>query len=189
MSSRNILLPTLAILLLFSASLTAQQDPFGKIDTIYAEVYNIDNRNWGVNISMVNDEEILALSIPLTFTAEKTRVIADSTIFKGGVVEDFRVKHARVDTSTQCVTLGLINDIGVSIPPVPPGKGRVATIFVSSPDGKDIKILKVDTTTTPPGNTFQIVKPQTDAIIPAFVVKTSEKPKPKPEAEKKGEKE
>jgi hypothetical protein len=185
MSPRNLLFLSLAILLLVSSSVVAQEDEFGKVDTIYAEPYQIDAKNWAVNVSMFNDEEIIAISIPLTYSAGKTRVVADSAIFKGGVAEEFRVKYARVDTAIQSVTIGLINDIGVSVPPIPPGKGRVATVFLSSLDGKEIESLKVDTTTTPPGNNLQMVKPPTDGIIPAFIVMEGTKLKAA-EAEKEG---
>lgn len=188
MNPKKLLFLSIAILLLISCNTVAQEDEFGKVDTIYAEPYQIDAKNWAVNVSMFNDEEIIAISIPLTYSAGKTRVVADSTVFKGGVAEDFRVKYARVDTATQCITIGLINDIGVSVPPIPPGKGRIATIFISSLDGKEIISLKVDTTTTPPGNNLQMVKPPTDGIIPVFVVKESTKLKTA-EAEKKEKKE
>jgi len=173
----KLLLMTMAVMILFSASLTAQIDKFGIVDTLYAETYQIDDKNWAVNISLVNDEEILALSLPFKFTSGKNPIVVDSTIFKGGVVEDFRVKYARVDTATQCVTIGLINDIGVSIPPIPPGRGRIATIFVSSLKDMSINTLQVDTTTTPPGNDLQLVKPPTEQVVPAFVVKQGERPK------------
>lgn len=163
------------MLLVISAGLMAQNDQFGKMDTVYAEPYQIDAKNWAVNVSMFNDEEIIAISIPLVFNAGKTAIVADSTVFKGGVAESFRVKHARVDTATQCVTIGLIADVGVSVPPIPPGKGRVATIFLSALDKSDFKLMSVDTTTTPPGNDLQLVKPPTEGIVPIFVVKKAEK--------------
>lgn len=187
MSSKGPLILALVILLVISVNSLAQDDKYGKaVDTIFAEPYKIDAENWAVNVSMFNDEEILAISIPLTFSAEKNRVVVDSTISKGGVAEDFRVKYARIDTSTQCVTMGLISDIGVSVPPIPPGKGRIATVFLSSLDDKEIKSLKVDTTTTPPGNSLQLVMPPTEGIVPAFVVIESA-PSKKPETKVKKE--
>jgi len=177
MSLKMLLLAGMAALILMSGTVYAQKDAFGKIDTLYAEAYKIDAKNWGVNIWLTNDEDIMALSIPLRFTAEKTRVIPDSTIFKGGLVEAFRVKQARVDTASQCLTIGLINDVGISVPPIAPGKGRIATVFVSSPDKVDIPELKVDTTTTPPSNTLQLVKPPSTEIIPVFYFKQIEAPK------------
>ena len=71
MNAKNSLLMVMAILLLFSANLLAQNDKFGKVDTLYVEPYNIDGNNWGVNVLLVNDEDLIALQIPLTFTADK----------------------------------------------------------------------------------------------------------------------
>jgi len=186
MNSRKPLILAVIMLLVFSAGLMAQDDKYGKIDTVFAEPYQIDAKNWAVNVSMFNDEEIIAISIPLTFKAGKTAIVADSTIFKGGVAESFRVKHARIDTATQCVTIGLIADVGVSVPPIPPGKGRVATIFLSALDKSDFKLTMVDTVTTPPGNNLQLVKPPTEGIVPAFIVKKEAKEK-KVKVEKKKE--
>jgi hypothetical protein len=171
MITRKSALLTSILLLVISAALMAQDDKYGTVDTIYAEPYKIDARHWGINVSMFNDEEIIALSIPLTFNAGQNRVVADSTVFAGGRAESFRLKFARPDTTTQCLTIGLIADVGVSVPPIPAGKGRIATIFLSSLDGKDIASLKVDTTTTNPGNSLQIIKPPALNIIPAFTVK------------------
>jgi len=187
MTSRKPLILTIVILLLISANLSAQVDTLGKaVDTIYAEPYRIDAKNWAINVSMFNDEDILAISIPLTFSAGKNRVVADSIVFKGGIAEEFKIKLARIDTTTQCVTLGLISDVGVSVPPIPPGKGRLATIFISSLDDKEITSLTVDTTTTPPGNNLQLVSPPTAGIVPAFSVI---KPAARTKAETKAKKE
>ncbi len=181
---------TIGLLVFVSANLSAQNpdDKFGALDTVYAEPYKIDAMHWGVNLSLFNDEEIVALSIPLAFSAGKNRVVADSTIFKGGRADAFKVKMVRVDTTSQCVTIGLIADVGVSVPPIPAGKGRIATIFVSSLDGKEIQNFKVDSTTTPPGNSLQLVRQPSDGIYPAFVVKAAEKEAPKEKEAEKTEK-
>jgi len=172
------------LLLLAVAPAMAQRDDFGAVDTIIAEAYQIDAKTWAVNISLFNDEEILAISLPMKFSAGKTRILADSTIFKGGRVEHFRVKTARADTATQCLTIGLINDIGISVPPVAPGRGRIATVFVSSTDGNPVENLMVDTTTTPPGNILQMVKPKVEEIIPAFVYRSLSVPTAEEKAKK-----
>ena len=177
MNSRKPLILAVIMLLVLSACLMAQDDKYGKVDTIFAEPYQIDAKNWAVNVSMVNDEDILAISVPLIFDAGKTAIVTDSVIFKGGTAENFRVKHARVDTSTQCVTIGLIADVGVSVPPIPPGKGRIATIFLSALDNSDFNLVKVDTITPPPGNNLQLVTPPTEGIVPAFIVKKVDKEK------------
>ena len=175
MDLKRTMLMTAALLMLVAINLSAQDDKFGAVDTVYIEPYKIDATNWGVNISLFNDEEIIALSLPFTFSAGKNRVAADSTVFTGGLVEKFKVKEARSDTASQCLTIGLINDIGVTVPPLQPGRGRIATIFVSSMDKKEITSLMVDTTTTPPSNTLLLVKQPSDPIIPALVIKSPAK--------------
>lgn len=179
MNLRRTTLIIAAMFLLGAVNLAAQDDKFGAVDTVFLEPYKIDALNWGINISMFNDEEIIALSLPLTFSDGKNRIVADSTIFTGGLVEKFKVKEARSDTAMQCLTIGLINDIGVSVPPLPPGRGRIATVFVSSIDKKEISSLKVDTTTTPPSNTLLLVKQPSDPLVPALVIKSSAKPEKK----------
>jgi hypothetical protein len=189
MRKKSLLISAIVILLLMSGNLLAQDDKYGEIDTLYAVSYpNEDGKTWTIDVSMFNDDSILALSVPLTLSAGKNRVVVNSWSFEGGVVEDFRVKHVRVDTATQCVTLGLINDVGVSVPPIPPGKGLIAKLFITSLDNKKIESLKVDTTTTPPSNNLQLVKPPTEGIIPAFVSIVQEKPAKEKAKEKVKEK-
>jgi hypothetical protein len=171
MISRKTALLTLVISILALSIMAQVDDKFGAIDTIFAEPYQINARNWAINVSMFNDEEIVAISVPLTFSAGTNRVVADSTIFAGGRAEQFRVKYAVPDTASQTLTIGLLADIGVSVPPIAPGKGRIATIFISSLDAKDIVTLKVDSTTTPPSNSLLLVKPPAESITPYFLVK------------------
>lgn len=175
MNLRRTTLIVAAFLFVGAVNLSAQDDKFGAVDTVFIEPYKIDALNWGINVSLFNDEEIIALSLPLTFSDGKNRIVADSTIFTGGLVEKFKVKEARSDTAMQCLTIGLINDIGVSVPPLPPGRGRIATVFVSSIDKKEISSLKVDTTTTPPSNTLLLVKQPSDPLVPALVIKAPAK--------------
>ncbi|MCX6826691.1 MAG: hypothetical protein NTV06_05420 [candidate division Zixibacteria bacterium] len=171
MNSVKLIFFIIALLVLISSNLVAQEDKFGAIDTIYVEPYKIDTQHWGINISMFNDEDIIGICIPLKLKAENNRVVADSTIFTGGRAESFRVKIVRTDTAKQCVTIGLIADLGVSVPPMAPGKGRIATVFVSSLDNNNIISLEVDSITTTPNNSLQLIKAPSDGIIPVFIVK------------------
>lgn len=180
MNLRKIILFAIGMMLL-TGGLYAQVDNAGALDTMYLEPYQIDAKNWAVNVSLFNDEEILAISLPVTFSAGKTKIVADSTIFTGGRADHFRLKTARADTASQCLTIGLIWDLGVSVPPMSPGNGRIATIFISALDGSDItEPLKIDTTTTSPSNSLQMVMPSTkdggqaEEIIPALVIKPAE---------------
>jgi len=167
----------------------AQTDPFGDVDTIYADLAKIDDFNWSVTINYFNDEDVEGLSIPLKMSAGQNRIIADSAIYTGGRVENFDFTGFRPDTATQCVMLGIMANLGAVTKYLPPGNGRLVTIFVSSAETKPIENLVIDTTTLMPSNSLLVVANRsqhqgdkvdsiTDIsslnIIPAFKVKYPE---------------
>lgn len=176
-------------LLLLPAQLMAQTDNYGVTDTLYADLAKIDDLNWSITISYVNDQPVGGLSIPLQMTAGKNRLVADSAIYTGGRVEHFAFKGFRPDTAIQCVTLGIIANLGPSNNVLEKGSGRLVTIFLSSMDGKKIENLFVDTTTTFPNNSMMVVADRSllgpvDStyamrmkeleIIPVFIVRKPE---------------
>ncbi len=153
------LIVTLGVLtLLFMPAISsAQVDHFGVVDTIYADVARIDDANWSVTVLYSNDEAILGLSVPFKLSAGAVKIVADSASYVGGRVEHFAYKSFRPDTVIQCVTLGMIANLGPSKNILAAGRGRLATIFVSSVDGEPIEKLMVDTTTTSPNNSLMVV--------------------------------
>ena len=167
-----------------------QTDLFGKPDTVYAVAAQIDTRNWTVTISYTNDEWVEALSLPFHLDAGDTKIVGDSAIYTGGRVEKFDFKGFRADTAIQCITMGLMANMGPTHTGLPPGNGRLVTVFVSSLDDKPIEQLKVDTTTTHPSNSLmvmaqhiQLTEPpdtipannfDTLRIVPAFVFRKAE---------------
>ncbi|HOP06036.1 MAG TPA: hypothetical protein PLF13_01960 [candidate division Zixibacteria bacterium] len=184
------ILATLALLPTFA---WGQVDQFSALDTVYAEVGQINETTWTITVSVFNDEYVQALSIPLELHAGQTKIVADSAVYTGGRVEEFTFKGFRADTTIQCVTLGLVANMGPTqnfMPPSKGGPGRVATVFVSSLDGSPIKELLIDTTTTHPNNSLMMIAyaiqftdppdtiPQAEAekltIVPAFVFKKAE---------------
>lgn len=132
---------------------TAQVDAIGAPDTIWADVAKINDDNWTITVSYFNDETVLGLSVPFRMTSGLNRIVADSAIFTGGRVEHFGMKSFRADTAIQCVLLGMVGP-GASKRVLTPGKGRLATIYVSSLDKKPIEKLDVDTTTVHPQNSL-----------------------------------
>jgi len=190
MKVKLIIISIVLTLLVIPFMVSAQVDNFGKTDTIYADIAKIDNSNWSITISYTNDQNVLGLSIPLKMTAGLNRVVADSAVYTGGRVDNFAFKGFRPDTAIQCVTLGIIANIGPSNKTLYPGSGRLVTIFVSSLDKKPIEKLVVDTTTTSPNNSLLVVadtfqgenrqdtipiseRKEKIEIIPAFVVRQS----------------
>ena len=179
----------LVALSLMSAVGLAQVDHMGKTDTVYADLSRINDDNWSITINVVNDENILGLSVPLKLRAANVKVVADSASYAGGRIEHFAYKGFRPDTVIQCVMLGMIANLGPSENKLTPGSGRIVTIFVSSLDGEKIEKLTVDTTTLSPDNSLMIVADVEDLadvndsipkhidkrleIYPAFVARIS----------------
>ncbi len=173
-------------LLLLPALASAQTDGFGKTDTLYADLAKIDAQNWSITISYTNDQPVVGFAVPLKMTAGPNRIVADSAIYTGGRIENFAFKNYRPDTSIQCVTLGMVANLGPTHNFLAPGAGRLVTVFVSSLENKTIDKLIVDTTTTSPNNSLMVIADLiqgTDTIdfndrerlkiYPAFVVRQS----------------
>ncbi len=192
MKSYRYLILGLLLLLMAPVLGHTQTDYFGKIDTVFADVEKIDDQNWSVTISYSNDQPVEGLSIPLRLAAGENRVVGDSAIYTGGRVEHFAYKGFRSDTAIQCVTMGMVANLGPTRHKLDAGSGRLVTFFVSSLDNKPIEKLHVDTTTTHPDNSLMTVadryQPTEDGIdtiigerlkelqiIPAFVVRTNGK--------------
>jgi hypothetical protein len=156
----NILLIGLALFL--PAMVAAQSDPYGKIDTIYAELDKIDSNIWTISVNYTNDEAVVGLSIPLKYNSGLVKIIADSAVYVGGRAAHFTYRGFRVDTAIQCLTLGMLANIGPTTNRLEPGSGRLVTIYLSSIDDLAINKLVVDTTTTNPNNSLLVM---TDAVI------------------------
>jgi hypothetical protein len=151
------LLTLLIILAVAPGAVFSQVDKFGKVDTVYADIAKISDAIWTVTISYTNDESVVALSVPLKLTAGLNKIVADSAVYTGGRVEKWDIKAFRCDTAIQCVTLGMLADLGPRKKFLTPGSGRLVTLFVSSIEDKPIEKLAVDTTTTNPTNSLECV--------------------------------
>jgi hypothetical protein len=101
-------------------------------------------------VSYTNDEPIIGLTVPLKMSAGLNRIVADSAVYTGGRVEHFSFKGFRPDTAVQCVLLGMVANLGPTDKRLEPGRGRLATIFVSSIQGSRVDSLYVDTATVSP---------------------------------------
>jgi len=137
----------------------AQQDRFGALDTVYADVTRLNDFTMTVTISYFNDENVVGLQIPFKMDAGLNKVVADSAVYTGGRIAEAKWAYPgfRADTSIQCVTLGMIANIGPSDNKLIPGNGRLATVFVSSIEDKKIEKLTVDSTTVSRGVSLMAV--------------------------------
>ncbi|MEA3297461.1 MAG: hypothetical protein U9R56_06315, partial [candidate division Zixibacteria bacterium] len=112
MKHRSLIICVLTIALLLPVLSLAQVDEFGKPDTLYADLARIDKTNWKIEISMTNDQFVEALSVPFKLSAGEIRIVGDSAIYTGGRIEDFDFKGFRADTAVQCVTMGMMANLG-----------------------------------------------------------------------------
>jgi hypothetical protein len=144
---------------LLPTAILAQDDDFGKTDTIYADIAFINELTATVTISMTNDENLVGLQIPFKMDAGLNKIVADSGVYAGGRVADAKWAYLgfRPDTAIQCVLLGMIADIGPTSHRLLPGRGRIATVFISSVEGKKIEKLAIDTTTVGRGVSLMAV--------------------------------
>ena len=179
----------LAAILILPLSALAQVDSLGKTDTLYADISKLNETNWSVTLILVNDEPLIGMSLPFRMTAGLNRIVVDSVVYVKGKVDHFTYKNMRVDTAIQCVTIGLIANLGPTKNQLVPGKGAIATLYVSSLEDKPIEKLNVDTTTTHPNNSLMVIAdyiqgtpPDTvrieaskTTIIPVFVVREPKK--------------
>ncbi len=163
---RDLLKLVLLVMFLVPVAALAQTDKYGKADTIYADVEKLNVTTWKVTISMVNDEYIAGISLPLKLSAGAVKIVGDSAIFRGGRVEHFAFKAFRADTAIQCVTTGLLANMGPTGKTLTPGSGRLFTIYVSSIDKKPVEKLKVDTATTQPSNSMMIIADYIQRSVP-----------------------
>jgi hypothetical protein len=146
-------------LFVLSGALLGQTDSLGFPDTLAIEVTRVDDANWAVTFSYINDHHIAGLSIPMKMNAGLTRIVADSAVWSERVT-DFGLKAFRPDTAIQCVTLGLIGSLTGQKVRLAPGNGEIVTVYVSAVEDKPLEKLNVDTTTTHPNNSLMTVADQ-----------------------------
>ncbi len=152
----------LTCLILLPLAAMAGQDRFGAVDTVYADVAWINPTTATVTISYFNDENVVGLQIPFKMDAGMNKIVADSASYTGGRIAEAKWAYPgfRSDTAIQCVTLGMIANIGPTDHKLAPGNGRLVTVFVSSLEGKNIDNLTIDTTTVARGVSLMAVADQ-----------------------------
>jgi len=179
----------LAFIILLPATMWAQVDSLGKIDTLYADIAKINETNWSVTFSFANDEPIIGLTLPFKMTSGLNRIVADSIVYTPGKVDNFAYKNLKVDTAIQCATIALIANLSPTNIKLAPYCGPFATVYISSLEDKPIEKLNIDTTTTHPNNSLMAIADQLTGtppdtvrvafskttIIPVFVIREPKK--------------
>lgn len=152
-----------------SSSTFAQRDTFGKPDTCRIVVFQDEKSNQVMaSVSVFNDEELAAMTLPFRYGNGKSPIKVDSVIFWKTRSEYFDMRTRLVDTTRQTVLIGLIPDMSGSKPPMKKGDGEVARIYLTIKRSSKFEDVLMDTTWVYPYNVLKFVTPDVKGIFPAF---------------------
>ncbi|MCP4567095.1 MAG: hypothetical protein GY841_05905 [FCB group bacterium] len=176
-------------LVLTTGIVFAQTDPIGKVDTVTLYVETLAEGKWQISAHVFNDENIAAIDIPIKYTAGIAKLKVDSVSFVGTRMENFDMKNSPIDTTGQMMRFGGIAYMSPKKPPMPPGNGEIARIYISAVGDKKPGPFAVDTTTYPPNAVkMMLVDENAKTIIPALKIIAVEKSEGKAETKKKSDK-
>jgi hypothetical protein len=163
------LFAVLLYVVLCSSSSFAQRDEFGKPDTCRIMVFQEEKSNQVMaSVSVFNDEELAAMTLPLRYGDGKSPLRCDSIKFWDTRTMFFDMKTELIDTARQAVLIGLIADMSGQKPPMKKGDGEVAKIYFTIPKGAKFQDFYMDTTWVRPMNILKFVTPDVRSIYPVF---------------------
>jgi hypothetical protein len=165
----SLLVGALAWMMMFAAFASAENDPFGKPDTCRILVDQDQKTGQGViHVSVFNDEDLAALTLPFSYGDGDSPVRCDSVRFRNTRTEFFDMRTASIDTVGQTVLIGLIADMTGKKPPMQKGDGEVAVIYFTFPANQRFHDFVMDTTMVKPFNLLKFVTPDVKAVYPEF---------------------
>jgi hypothetical protein len=172
-------------LLLPAGNILAQEDPVGAIDTVTLVIDEMEAGKWMISAHIWNDEELAAFDIPIKYTAGMARLNVDSVSFAGTRAEFFAQKYSPIDTANQTVHFGGFAYLGPGKPPMAPGHGEVARVYISAAGGKKPGVFAVDTCFIAPNSTLMLVDKAAKIIVPSLkIIEAKEMPKKEDKAKK-----
>ena len=173
--TRSFIRPTLAVaialvwVVFYSSSSFAQKDRFGKPDTCRIVVFQDEKTNQvTASVSIFNDEDLAAMTLPFRYGNGKTPIKCDSIRFWKTRSEYFDTKTFLVDTLRQTVLIGLIADMSGRKSPLKKGDGDVVRLYFTVAKNQKFQDFFMDTTWIKPFNLLKFVTPNVKGIYPAF---------------------
>lgn len=146
-------------------------DRFGKPDKITVEIAALDEPGkWAVGVMLENDEELAAITIPLKFGTQVGHFALDSVSFNDTRVAYFALKTTNSYDTLNAVLIGLLYCLDDNRPPLEPGSGPVAYLYLTqnTQSAQESLPLTIDSTFFPPYNTLELVTPSASPIKPHF---------------------
>lgn len=114
-----------------------------------------------VRVELVNDQELAALTIPVMVKGNGVKI--DSVSFSGSRVEYINTRPVTIDKSGQKVLFGAIC---MTEDYIAPGRGLMATLYLSGPEALKAEQIAVDTTTVHPAKLL-FTKANSASFVPA----------------------
>jgi hypothetical protein len=152
-----------------------QKSPFdenGSLDVVKVEVRQMTGSNWVATVSLQNDENLAAMTLPFIWRPQLGHFRLDSASYTGLRTEYFTLKTFYPDTIAGTILIGLISNLGTDRPPLEPGNGPIARLHFTALNEQPLS-LTVDTTFIRPFNVLQLVTPDVRSILPAFETHTA----------------
>ena len=147
-------------------------DTSGRPDSVRIEIRNISNTHWQAVVSLTNDENLAAMTLPLRWSPRHGFFRLDSASYADTRTHYFAVKTFWPDTTKETILIGLISDLGSGLPPLEPGSGPIANLYFTMLKSTT-KPLTIDTVFIGPHNVLQLVTPDVQSLYPAFEVRSS----------------
>jgi len=173
MSRRLLLFFIMSIsLLIFTGGVIAQSDVFDAVDTVTLAVEELEKGKWVIIVSLMNDEELAAIDIPVRYTAGIAKVKLDSMTYSKGRIDFFAYKFETKDSLNQVVRFGGLAYLNPKNPPLEPGSGEIGRAYVSVHGDREPGPFGVDTITVPPNASLMLVHKNARNIIPHLKIST-----------------
>ena len=162
---KNFLLMLLAILALGCPALFAQVDNFGATDSILISQVTVSpGSQFSVTVTMVNDENIAGLAIPLYYSKEY--LVFDSASFVGSSVRDWSFRSATFDTAEATLLIGAV---AIEDAPVLPGRNKLVQLYFRTRSNIAADVITlIDSAFVPPAGSFELNTVNAAIIKPAF---------------------
>jgi hypothetical protein len=161
------------MILTASASFAQEDETFRRVtdqrddntpDTLYIDrVYTEKGAQVALKVDFVNDEELAALTIPLSIVGDL--YLIDSVSFIGSRVEYLKMRPVTIYEGKKQVVFGAIC---MTEDYIQPGRGLMATVYLSPSNTAKEKYCMVDTTTLGPASLL-FTKISSASFIPEFI--------------------
>jgi len=165
MKAKRIFRLALLVFTLIAASLSAQNDPFGNMDTLGVELCSCPRgAKTQVEVYLFNDEELFGLSVPLRFPTQYLN--CDTILFEGTKLEGTGLFASTIDNDSGFVLFG---GVVMNGEPISQGRGVLARlVFSVSADAPEGMEITIDTGFVPPAGDFVLTGAGAAEIFPVF---------------------